>query len=104
MFLQLNRAKRCLTLKPSTPERREIVRQLVAQADVVAANLPHAALVLLGLDYDSLAAVNPGVILAPTPALRSVRPVGCRVRLSRFGKAMSGTVNIPCHANPPTPH
>src|SRR3546814_4209240 len=73
MFLQMNRAKRCLTLKPSTPEGREIVRRLVAQADVVVANLPHAALVRLGLDYDSLAAVNPRVILATASAFGSER-------------------------------
>src|SRR3546814_3573878 len=78
MFLQMNRAKRCLTLKPSTPEGREIVRRLVAQADVVVANLPHAALVRLGLDYDSLAAVNPRVILATASAFGSEGPLAAR--------------------------
>src|SRR3546814_11090064 len=33
MVLQMNRAKRCLTLKPSTPEGREIVRGLVARSE-----------------------------------------------------------------------
>ena len=52
MFMQMNRAKRCLTLKPGSPEGREIVRRLVATADVVIANLPHDALVKLGLDWE----------------------------------------------------
>src|SRR5689334_15025245 len=40
MYLQANRGKRCLTLNPTTPEGRAVVRRLVATADVVIANLP----------------------------------------------------------------
>src|SRR3546814_13781867 len=43
MFMQMNRAKRGLTLKPGSPEGREIVRRLIETADVVIANLPHDA-------------------------------------------------------------
>ena len=62
MFMQMNRAKRCLTLKPGSPEGREIVRRLVDTAAVVIANLPHDALVKLGLDHDSLSAINPRAV------------------------------------------
>src|SRR3546814_12399403 len=47
MFMQMNRAKRGLTLKPGSPEGREIVRRLIETADVVIANLPYDALVKL---------------------------------------------------------
>src|SRR3546814_19429619 len=101
----MNRAKRCLPLKPSTPEGREIVRRLVAQADVVVANLPHAALVRLGLDYDSLAAVNPRVILATASAFGSEGPLAARVGFDGIGPAMSGTVHLTGTAAPPSrPH
>ncbi|WOF41732.1 CoA transferase [Sphingopyxis indica] len=94
MFLQMNRNKRCLTLKPGSPEGREIVRRLVAAADVVVANLPHDALVRLGLDYDSLAAINPRVILATASAFGREGPLAERVGFDAVGQAMSGTVHL----------
>jgi crotonobetainyl-CoA:carnitine CoA-transferase CaiB-like acyl-CoA transferase len=40
MFLQMNRNKRSLTLDPMSAAGRDVVRRLVASADVVVANLP----------------------------------------------------------------
>lgn len=94
MFMQMNRAKRCLTLKPGSGEGREIVRRLVETADVVIANLPHDALVKLGLDYDSLAAINPRIILATASAFGSEGPLADRVGFDAVGQAMSGTVHL----------
>lgn len=94
MFMQMNRAKRCLTLKPGSDEGREIVRRLVETADVVIANLPHDAMVKLGLDYDSLAAINPRIILATASAFGSEGPLADRVGFDAVGQAMSGTVHL----------
>src|SRR3546814_558042 len=94
MFMQMNRAKRGLTLKPGSPEGREIVRRLVETADVVIANLPHDALVKLGLDYDSLSAINPRIILATASAFGSEGPLASRVGFDAVGQAMSGTVHL----------
>ena len=54
MFLAMNRNKLGMTLDPAAPKGREIVRKLVATADVVVANLPPAVLRSLELDLDSL--------------------------------------------------
>ena len=94
MFMQMNRAKRGLTLKPGSPEGREIVRRLVETADVVIANLPHDALVKLGLDYNSLSAINPRIILATASAFGSEGPLASRVGFDAVGQAMSGTVHL----------
>ena len=101
MFMQMNRAKRCLTLKPGSPEGREIVRRLVDTADVVIANLPHDALVKLGLDHDSLSAINPRVILATASAFGSEGPLASRVGFDAVGQAMSGTVHLTGTADQP---
>src|ERR1700686_1954812 len=63
MFLAMNRNKRGMTLDPASPKGREIVKQLVATADVVVANLPPAVLRSLGLDLDSLRQTKPDIIL-----------------------------------------
>lgn len=94
MFLQMNRNKRGLTLKPGSAEGREIVRRLVEGADVVIANLPHEALIKLGLDHDSLSAINPRIILATASAFGSEGPLASRVGFDAVGQAMSGTVHL----------
>ena len=101
MFMQMNRAKRCLTLKPGSAEGREVVRRLVATADVVVANLPHDALVKLGLDFDSLSAINPRIILATASAFGSDGPLASRVGFDAVGQAMSGTVHLTGTADQP---
>ena len=63
LFLQLARNKQSMTLNPMKPEGREIVKKLVATADVVVANLPPDTLKALGLDYESLTTIKPDVIL-----------------------------------------
>ena len=62
LFLQLARNKQSMTLNPMKPEGREIVKKLVATADVVVANLPPDTLEALGLDYESLTAIKPDII------------------------------------------
>src|SRR6201997_5067768 len=63
LFLTMKRNKRAMTLDPACPEGREIVKQLVATADVVVANLPPEVLRSLALDLDSLRRVKPDIIL-----------------------------------------
>lgn len=94
MFLQMNRGKRCMTLKPGSAQGRDIVRRLVASADVVVANLPHDALVKLGLDYDSVSAINPRIILATASAFGSQGPLARNVGFDAVGQAMSGAVHL----------
>jgi crotonobetainyl-CoA:carnitine CoA-transferase CaiB-like acyl-CoA transferase len=94
MFLQMNRGKRCLTLKPGSTEGRKIVRQLVETADVVVANLPHDALTKLGLDFASLSAINPRIILATASAFGSEGPLAQNVGFDAVGQAMSGAVHL----------
>lgn len=94
MFMQMNRAKRGLTLKPGSPQGREIVHRLVETADVVIANLPHDALVRLGLDHDSLSAINPRITLATASAFGSEGPLAANVGFDAVGQAMSGAVHL----------
>lgn len=94
MFMQMNRGKRCVTLKPGSPEGREIVRRLVETADVVVANLPHDALTKLGLDFDTLSAINPRIILATASAFGSEGPLAQNVGFDAVGQAMSGAVHL----------
>src|SRR3954454_335169 len=88
LFLQVNRNKRGMTLDPATDEGREVVRRLVATADVVVANLPEPTLVSLGLDYDSLRAVKPDIVLTTVDAFGPGGPYSHRVGFDGVAQAM----------------
>ncbi len=94
MFLQLNRNKRSLTLDLASPEGREIVRKLVAGADVVVANMPPRTLQSLGLDYDSLRQVKPDIILVASNAFGNAAAVRDRVGFDGVGQTLSGAVSM----------
>ena len=79
MFMQMGRNKLSLTLNPMKPEGREIVKKLVASADVVVANLPPDTLQAMGLDYDSLIAIKPDIILTMISAFGTGGPYANRV-------------------------
>jgi len=94
LFLHANRNKRCITLDLASPEGREIVRRLVAQADVVVANMPPRTLKHLGLDYVSLCAIKPDVILVASTAFGAAPAVRDRVGFDGVGQAMSGAAHV----------
>jgi crotonobetainyl-CoA:carnitine CoA-transferase CaiB-like acyl-CoA transferase len=90
LFLALNRNKRSLTLNPTKPEGREIVRQLVKTADVVIANLPQPTLVSMGIDYETLKAIKEDIILTTVTAYGNGGPYSERVGFDGVAQALAG--------------
>jgi len=88
LYMQVNRGKRSLSLEPTTPEGREIVRKLIARSDIVIANMPESTLKSMALDYASVAAINPRAILVATDAFGRTGP----------GAHMSGDPDAPRRA------
>src|SRR6476646_23723 len=93
-FLSLNRNKRNLTLDTGKPEAQEIVRRLVHGADVVVANLPMNVLKSMRLDYDSLKAVKPDIILARMSTFGPDGPYANRVGFDTVAQAMCGAMGL----------
>ncbi|MEZ0341253.1 CaiB/BaiF CoA transferase family protein [Mycobacterium sp. pV006] len=91
-FLQCNRNKRSLTLDTTTDEGKEISRRLVERADVVVANMPAAGMRASGLDYDTLRAIKPDIILASATAYGEGGPYSDRIGFDGAGQMMSGAV------------
>ena len=63
-FLNLNSNKRSVTLNLKTERGKELLLDLVKQADIVTENLSPGAIERMGLGYDTLSAANPRIILA----------------------------------------
>jgi crotonobetainyl-CoA:carnitine CoA-transferase CaiB-like acyl-CoA transferase len=94
MFLAMNRNKRGMTLDPAASKGREIVKKLVATADVVVANLPPAVLRALALDLDSLRAVKPDIILTTVTGFGAGGPLSHKHGFDGIGQTMSGAVYL----------
>ena len=62
-FVWINRSKESLTLNLKDPAGMEVMQKLLAEADVLVQNLAPGATKRLGLDYDSLAAEHPQLIV-----------------------------------------
>ena len=77
----------------------EIVRRLVETADVVVANLPHDALVKLGLDYDSLSAINPRIITCAISGFGETGPLPNRPAFDLVAQGMGGGMSLTGHAD-----
>ena len=101
MFLQMNRNKRSLTLNPMKPAGREIVKRLVATADVVVANLPPKTLAAMGLDLDSLREVREDIILTTVSAYGRGGRYSDRVGFDGIGQVMSGIAYMTGDADRP---
>lgn len=91
-FLQHGRNKRGMTLNPTKPEGKEVVRRLVATADVVMANVPASGLKSMGLDYESLKAIKSDIILTTSSAFGSTGPYADKVGFDGVAQAMSGNM------------
>jgi crotonobetainyl-CoA:carnitine CoA-transferase CaiB-like acyl-CoA transferase len=101
MFLQMNRGKLGLTLDPMTETGRGIVRRLVATADVVVANLPPSTLTAMGLDYESLRAVKPDIILTTVSAFGHGGPYSERTGFDGVAQSMVGAAHLTGYPDEP---
>jgi len=94
MFLVMNRNKRAMTLDPASPEGREIVKKLVATADVVVANLPPEVLRSLSLDLESLRRVKPDIILTTVTAFGAGGSWSAKHGFDGIGQVMCGSAYL----------
>jgi crotonobetainyl-CoA:carnitine CoA-transferase CaiB-like acyl-CoA transferase len=101
LFLQINRNKKCITLDPMKAAGQEVMRRLVATADVVVANLPPQTLRAMKLDYESLKAIKPDIILTTATAFGGPGPWSDRVGFDGVGQVMSGSVYMTGVGDPP---
>src|SRR5207244_3224093 len=86
---------------PMRPEGQEIVSKLVKTADVVIANLPPQTLAAMRLDYESLKALKPDIILTTVTAYGRGGPYADRVGFDGVGQVMSGAVYMTGEAHQP---
>ena len=63
-YLAINRNKKSIALNFKDPDDIALAQELAARADIMIENFKPGGLAKFGLDYDRVAAVNPGVVYA----------------------------------------
>ena len=89
-FLAYNRGKRSLTLDLTSPDASQILSRLIPQADVVLVNYRPDVAVKLGVDYETLRALNPRLIYCENTAFGRSGPDAERPGYDIIIQAMSG--------------
>ncbi len=102
-FLALNRNKRGITLDIRKPQGQEILRKLVANADVVIENFAAGTMDRWGVGYSALSAVNPKLVYAALSGFGQTGPYANRTSYDIIAQAMGGLMGITGFADgPPT--
>ncbi|MCK4318508.1 CoA transferase [Candidatus Bathyarchaeota archaeon] len=89
-FHQLNLNKKGLTLNLKTPEGMRVFKELVPLSDVVVQNFRPGTMERLGLGYDVLKELNPGIIYAALSGFGQTGPYRERPCFAPIAEAMSG--------------
>jgi crotonobetainyl-CoA:carnitine CoA-transferase CaiB-like acyl-CoA transferase len=93
-FQNLHRNKRSITLNLKEPEAKEVFKKLVANADVVVENFRPGVKSRLGIDYESLAKINPRVVLASISGFGQDGPYAERPGFDQVAQGMGGLMSI----------
>jgi len=93
-FQNLHRNKRSMTLNLKLPEGREVFARLAAKADVVVENYRPDVKYRLGVDYESLKAINPRIILASISGFGQDGPYLERPGFDQIAQGMSGLMSV----------
>lgn len=96
-WMAINGNKRSLTLDLQKPEAKEIIRRLVAEADVVMENFRPGVMDRLGLGYEALRAINPRIIYACISGFGQTGPDSPEAGYDGKIQAMSGIMSITGH-------
>ena len=93
-FLNMNRNKRSITLDLKSEAGRNVFFRLAQTADVIVENYRPGAMKKLGVDYEAVRAVNPGIIYASISGFGQSGPWADRPGFDLIAQAASGIISV----------
>jgi crotonobetainyl-CoA:carnitine CoA-transferase CaiB-like acyl-CoA transferase len=93
-FQNLHRNKRSLTLNLKDADGRAVLERMVRKADVLVENFRPDVKFRLGIDYDSLKAVNPRLVYASISGFGQEGPYRERPGFDQIAQGMGGLMSI----------
>ncbi|NUZ06107.1 CaiB/BaiF CoA transferase family protein [Piscinibacter koreensis] len=89
-FSHLNAGKQSIVLDLKNPVALQAVKALVAECDVVVENFRPGVMKRLGLDYETLAAINPRLVMCSISGFGQTGPAALRPAYAQIVQAGSG--------------
>jgi len=93
-FLNLHRNKRALSLNLKKPEGLAIFMALAKDADVIVENFRAEVKHRLGVDYESVRAINPRIIYGSISGFGQTGPIAKRAGVDQIAQGMGGLMSI----------
>ena len=93
-YMMMNRNKRGIVLDLKKPAGREALKRLLKTADALIENYRHDTLDKLGLGYDDLKAINPGLIYCALSGFGRTGPFATQGGYDLIAQGMSGLMSI----------
>ncbi|WP_100013166.1 CaiB/BaiF CoA transferase family protein [Lentibacillus sediminis] len=93
-YLCANRNKKSITLDLKSHEGIEAIKKLVIESDVIINNFRSGTMQRLGLDYETLAAINPGIVYCSITGFGETGPYQDMPGYDFIIQAMSGLMSI----------
>jgi crotonobetainyl-CoA:carnitine CoA-transferase CaiB-like acyl-CoA transferase len=93
-FLNLHRNKRSMTLDLKHPRGVEVLKRLVAKADVLVENFRPDVKDRLGIDYDTLSRINPRLVYGSISGFGQTGPYRERPGYDQIAQGMGGLMSI----------
>ncbi len=84
------RNKKSVTINLRTPEGQKIVHDLIAKSDILIENFRPGTVEKWNLDYETLSAINPGLIMIRVSGFGQTGPYAQRPGYGAIGEAMGG--------------
>jgi formyl-CoA transferase len=89
-----HRNKRSITLNLKEPEGISVLKRLIAGADVVVENFRPDVKFRLGIDYETLAVDNPGLVYASISGFGQTGPLAARPGFDQIAQGMGGLMSV----------
>ncbi|GAA3668478.1 CaiB/BaiF CoA transferase family protein [Microbacterium marinilacus] len=93
-YMLMNRGKRSMTLDLKSDEGAEILRALIADADVLVENFRPGVTARLGIDYDSVRELNPRLIYVSISGFGQTGPLAHRPAYDHIIQAIGGIMQV----------
>jgi formyl-CoA transferase len=89
-----HRNKRSMTLNLKEPQAIEVLKKLVAAADVLLENFRPDVKTRLGIDYEALSAINPRLVYASISGFGQTGPYATRPGFDQVAQGMGGLMSV----------
>ena len=96
-YLCANRNKKSVTVDLAKPEGQEIIRELAKSVDIMMENFKVGDLKRYKLDYESIRAINPGIIYCSVTGFGQTGPYAPRAGYDAIFQAMGGLMSVTGH-------